>query len=47
MPNSDNNQKEKEKVWFREARHVEEICGPSLESLKHKDDWLAIKFFKS
>jgi hypothetical protein len=31
--------KEKQKVWFREARHIEEIKGALLESLKNKDDW--------
>lgn len=27
-----------EKVWFREARHVEEIQGSSLD-IEYKDDW--------
>lgn len=28
----------KEKVWFREARHIEDIEGTSLE-VENKDDW--------
>ncbi|KAL3088765.1 hypothetical protein niasHT_027908 [Heterodera trifolii] len=41
MP-ADTNREEKEKVWFRETRHVENIRGASLEALKHKDDWRRI-----
>lgn len=26
------------KVWFREARHVEEIQGSELD-IEYKDDW--------
>uniref|UniRef100_A0A914N361 Raptor N-terminal CASPase-like domain-containing protein n=1 Tax=Meloidogyne incognita TaxID=6306 RepID=A0A914N361_MELIC len=37
------NVKEKQKVWFREARHIEEIKGAFLESLKNKDDWRKIR----
>uniref|UniRef100_A0A183CCG9 Raptor_N domain-containing protein n=1 Tax=Globodera pallida TaxID=36090 RepID=A0A183CCG9_GLOPA len=42
MP-ADTNREEKEKVWFREGRHVEEVQGASLETLKHKDDWRKIR----
>ncbi|KAI1724257.1 protein raptor like protein [Ditylenchus destructor] len=31
-----------EKVWFREARHVEEITCPTLE-IDNKDDWRKIR----
>jgi hypothetical protein len=43
MPDSN---KEKKKVWFREARHLEEIKGAQLDTIKHKDDWYK-KFYRN